>query len=199
MQWQGFLLRYLCLYGLLRWERKSHIVDCIWVSYRRADWCLDRRSVFCLKCRIMWGKKKNCCLPEALVWDSRYLDGSPVFSMAVSKSEDNLIQTGLRNKLIFGFSLLSSKSVGRSGGLENLAEHQHRWPDNWGSYKLRLWSRWNGGVTDVGLSKSRTEENHRVLLMLVSMSLLKVDPVTLLLMLYFWAAYIHWAVDKGEV
>lgn len=32
------------------------------------------------------------------------------------------------------------------------------------------------------------------------MSLLKIGPVTLLLLLlYFWAAYIHWAVDKEVV
>lgn len=73
--------------------------------------------MFCLKCRIMW-KKKIVTSQRHIVWDSRYLDGSPVFSVAVSKSEDNLIQTELRKKLMLGFSLLSYKSVGRSGGQE---------------------------------------------------------------------------------
>lgn len=83
MQQQDFLLRYLCLCRLLRWEGKSHIVDCIWVSCLRADWWLDRKGVFCLKFRIMW-KKKIVASQRHRVWDSRYLDVSSVFSVAVS-------------------------------------------------------------------------------------------------------------------
>lgn len=138
------------LNGLLRWERKSHIVDCIWVSCLRADWWLYSKGVFCLKCRIMW--KKNVASQRHIVWDSRYLDGSPVFSMAVSKSEDSLIQTELRKKLMLDSHCWFTEVLADQDR-RNLAEHPHRRLDNWGSYKPRLWSRWNDGVTNVGLGK----------------------------------------------
>lgn len=44
--------------------------------------------------------KKIIAFQRHIVWDSRNLDGSPVFCVAVSKSEDSLIQTELRKKLM---------------------------------------------------------------------------------------------------
>lgn len=46
--------------------------------------------MFCFKCRIM-GNKNAVASQRHIDWDNRYINGSPVSSMVVLKSEGSLI------------------------------------------------------------------------------------------------------------
>lgn len=137
MHWQDFLLRYLCLYRLKCLGEKDKNILLIVFDFPtsgKPGGCY-RKGMFCFKCRIT-GNKNAFASQRHIDWDNGYIDGSPVSSMVVLKSEGNLKRADKGVRL--DSRCLFTEVLTYQEDSRNLDECQHCILGNRGSYKSRF-------------------------------------------------------------